>query len=119
MSLKWLAPLPFFALFLTVAYGESPNPSESFGLKGEELRHRDYMVEISRHLGVTCTHCHDVKNFKKNKMPNWITAKQHIEVVESLNNENLKKLGIKKADCYLCHRGKAKPDYIEKVKITD
>ena len=83
------------------------------------LKTRAYMVEISRQLGVTCTHCHNLNNFKSQEKPAWAISKKHIDLVEILNQQHRDKLGIEKADCYLCHRGKLKPDYKEELTATD
>jgi len=93
--------------------------AQSQDFKDPELEMRDYMVEISRHLGVTCTHCHNLKDFKSQKKKPWKMAKNHIELVNTLNQNHLDKLGIDKADCFMCHRGKLKPEYQEKLSVTD
>lgn len=79
----------------------------------QEIRTRDYMIEVSRQLGVTCNYCHDVKNFRNSDMKAWKTGKEHMRIVELLNNQGFK--NGTKADCYLCHRGKAVPDFREGV----
>lgn len=81
--------------------------------KDETLRVREEMVLISRQLGVTCTHCHDTNNFRSSAMPTHKIAKEHMRITSWLNKSGFK--GRPKADCYLCHRGKAIPDYIEKL----
>ena len=79
--------------------------------RDQEIKVRDYMIEISRQLGVTCNYCHDVKNFRTNEMKTWKTGKDHIRIVELLNSKGF--VNGPKADCYLCHRGKVVPDYKE------
>ena len=76
-----------------------------------EIQTRDYMIEVSRQLGVTCNYCHDVKNFRLNDMKTWKKSKEHMRIVELLNNRGF--VNGPKADCYLCHRGKAVPDFKE------
>jgi hypothetical protein len=83
----------------------------------QEIRTRDYMIEVSRQLGVTCNYCHDVKNFRQRDMKAWKTGKEHMRIVELLNTRGF--THGPKADCYLCHRGKAVPDYRETAVKTD
>ena len=79
---------------------------------------RKWMLEISRQMGVTCTYCHNTKNFKDNSMDTFKVAMNHIEVVEWLNREGFyKDRRGTQATCFMCHRGKAKPDYEEKVGV--
>ena len=80
--------------------------------KDEDFATRDYMIEISRHLGVTCSYCHDLKNFRSDNIVAYKTAKKHMDITQWLNKDGFKGKP-KKVDCYLCHRGKAKPDFLE------
>lgn len=77
---------------------------------------REYMLEISRQLGVTCNYCHDVKNFRNESMKTWKISKEHMHIVQLLNTRGFTK--GPKADCYMCHRGKATPDYKEGLPPT-
>ena len=77
-----------------------------------DLKKREEMVKMSRELGVTCTHCHDVGNFTSGKKKTYQTALKHIRITANLNGKNGFN-GRPKVTCYLCHRGKVKPDYIE------
>jgi len=79
----------------------------------EDVKVREYMIEISRQLGVTCNYCHDVKNFRSNSMRTWKLSQEHMRIVELLNTKGFSKLSKVKADCYMCHRGKAIPEYHE------
>ena len=83
----------------------------------QELKTREYMIEISRQLGVTCDYCHDVKKFKDSGMKTWKISKDHIRIVALLNTKGF--LAGPKADCYLCHRGKAVPEFHEKPMMTE
>jgi hypothetical protein len=69
---------------------------------------RQNMIEISKQLGVTCTHCHDAKNFKSTALPTWKVAKDHIRVTQLLNSSQGFN-GAPKVDCYTCHRGEIRP----------
>lgn len=76
-------------------------------------KYRDQMIVISRQLGVTCTHCHDTKNYRDNSKKTHQIAKAHMEMVDMIN-EKYKHSFSEKVDCYMCHKGTAKPDYKEK-----
>ena len=78
-----------------------------------ELAQREAMVKMSRQLGVTCNHCHDVKNFKDPKLDNFKIAKDHMRIVDLLNAQGFTGKKAPKADCFMCHRGKSMPDYKE------
>ncbi len=82
----------------------------------QEIRMRDHMIEVSRQMGVTCNYCHDVKNFRNRDMKAWKKGKEHMRIVELLNTKGF--IHGPKADCYLCHRGKAVPDYKETAAAT-
>lgn len=69
------------------------------------------MLEISRHLGVTCIHCHDLNNYRLADKKEFKVAKNHMEIVRELKKHRDSLGGT--PNCYLCHRGKAKPDFIE------
>ncbi len=104
-----------FAIFFTTAVGAKKKAP----IIDQDLAMREYMVEITRQIGVTCTHCHNLKNFKDSSKDLWKVGAQHIEVVKGLNRHYLKQLGIEKVDCYMCHRGKPKPNYKEKLALTE
>lgn len=83
-------------------------------IKANDIAYREYKVTLSRQLGVTCAECHDTANFSKSDKMSFKKAKEHIKIVQLLidngfDGEN----GHPKADCYMCHRGKLKPDYRE------
>jgi len=84
-------------------------------LNDPDLVKREYMVKISRQLGVTCNHCHDVNNFKSELMPTYKVAKEHMHIVDLLNKQGFKAKNDPKADCFMCHRGTSMPDYKEKT----
>ncbi len=87
-------------------------------LSDADLKYREYMQTISRQLGVTCDYCHDVSNFKAPTKIAYQTAKQHMEIVKWLNLKGFQGPKAPVADCYMCHRGAAVPEYKEKVKIS-
>ncbi len=93
-----------FSVVLAFAAGDATHKMA----KDPDFAVRQDMIEISRQLGVTCTHCHDMKNLKSQTLPAWKVSKEHIRVTALLNSkEGLN--GTPKVDCYTCHRGEAKP----------
>jgi hypothetical protein len=85
--------------------------SENQAKKDADFQVRDRMQSISRQLGVTCTQCHNLKNFRSDEKKSFRIAKKHIEVLDWLNTKGF--AGNPKVDCFMCHRGKAQPDYRE------
>jgi hypothetical protein len=84
-------------------------------LKSQEEEIRQSMIVISRQLGVTCTSCHKTDNFKSDEMKNFKVAREHMKITQLLIDNGFDGNKKPKADCYMCHRGKLVPDYIEKV----
>jgi hypothetical protein len=76
-------------------------------------KYRQPMIDISRQLGVTCTYCHDSKNYRDGSKATYQTAKKHMQVIDMLNNQ-FKTAFSEKVDCFMCHHGTAKPDFKEK-----
>ncbi|HEX4923852.1 MAG TPA: photosynthetic reaction center cytochrome c subunit family protein [Bdellovibrionales bacterium] len=74
---------------------------------------REAMVKMSKQLGVTCNFCHDLQNFRSDKIDKYKVAKDHMRIVDLLNTQGFKGKRDVKADCYMCHRGKPVPDYKE------
>lgn len=71
------------------------------------------MIKISRELGVTCTTCHNVKNFKSDTLEAYKTSKEHMRITQMLKDQGFNGKTGPEATCYMCHRGKIKPDYKE------
>jgi hypothetical protein len=86
----------------------------------EDIRAEMKVIKIS--LGVSCEHCHQYKPKK-----DWAvdiemkkTARNMLDMVDKIQDKLFTKdfLGIKddkatlpKATCYMCHKGKEKPEY--------
>ncbi len=96
---------------------ESPTPvllaKNTFSTKDKET-----MIHWSRQLGVTCIYCHNLDNFKDNSKLTFKTSLKHHQMVrvlqEEIFSERDKGNALKvKVDCYMCHRGKGVPDYVE------
>jgi hypothetical protein len=76
-----------------------------------ELIKREEMVVMSRQLGVTCVYCHNESNFRDATLPAYKIANEHIATTKLLNEKGFK--GKPQVDCYLCHKGVAKPEFRE------
>jgi hypothetical protein len=87
--------------------------SDAVDLVRRETLQREYMVKVARQLGVTCNYCHDVKNFRSTALPAYKVAVEHTKIVDLLNTKGFLGPKAPRADCYMCHRGKAIPDYKE------
>lgn len=101
-----------FSVIVLIAFTYSPSHSAP-KKEDPDLVMREYMLKISRQLGVTCNYCHNIKNFKDESMPTWKISKEHMKVVHLLNTEGFNSSRTPKADCYMCHQGKAKYQYQE------
>lgn len=82
-------------------------------IKDQEVR--ELMLSWSRQLKVTCTECHNPKNFKDSSKPSFKTALEHARIVEWLKNNGFPKptpgqTKIPEASCSFCHHGKLKPE---------
>lgn len=106
-----LGALLMIPILLIAPQSQSQLPNK---VKQEEEIQRERMVVISRQLGVTCNTCHDNKNFTSDKKASYKIAKEHIRLVQVLIDNGMDGQNNRpKADCYMCHRGRAIPDYKE------
>lgn len=116
---KWkLALLSVVALLiplLIIAPQQSLSQSPT-KLKAEDEAYRQYKIVLSRQLGVTCSTCHNTLDFSSDEKVTFKIAKEHIKITQLLIDNGMNgQNGRPKADCYLCHRGKLKPDYKEPI----
>ena len=103
-----------FLIFLTSFTSFRAFAQTAAQLKADDLAYREYKVNLTRQLGVTCMECHDTNNFAKGDKINFKKGKEHIKLTQLLIDNGFDgELGRPKADCYMCHRGKLKPDYKE------
>ncbi|MCX7979406.1 MAG: hypothetical protein N2578_10450, partial [Bdellovibrionaceae bacterium] len=75
--MKLTASLPFvFALVLTLppVSGASALAQSAAKIKMNEKEMREYMLEISRQLGVSCRECHSLANFRDGSLPTYQVA---------------------------------------------
>ncbi|GIL16287.1 MAG: hypothetical protein BroJett040_00380 [Oligoflexia bacterium] len=113
-----LVKLVIFSLFsltipilLIAPQSESQSPVK---LKTEDEAYRQYKIVLSRQLGVTCSACHNTLDFSSDEKLAFKVAKDHMKLTQLLIDHGMDgQKGRPKADCYLCHRGKLKPDYKE------
>lgn len=98
-----------FPLLFLLTFTAKSNDEQS--KKDADFKMRENMITISRHLGITCTYCHNMKNLRSDEKKEFRIAKKHIEVTNWLNTTGF--AGTPKVDCYLCHRGHAKPEFRE------
>ncbi len=98
---------------------KAPKAAEKASLEPWEAweKYREPMAIISRQLGVTCVHCHNTRNYRDSSKKTHAIAKSHMEMVDTIN-EKYKNSFSAKIDCYVCHKGQAKPKFLEeKVKL--
>jgi nitrate/TMAO reductase-like tetraheme cytochrome c subunit len=87
-------------------------------LKQTEEEIRKEMISISSQLGVTCTECHNVKNFKDDSKKSFKVSLKHLKMVELLKLNGLSGNNSEpEASCFMCHKGKLHFKY--KEPITD
>lgn len=97
-------------LLLPKAHSESVT---KFVTKEEKIR--EQMIVISRELGVTCTECHNVQNFRDDSKKSFKVGKEHMKLTQMLKENGFDGKKGPMATCYMCHRGKLMPDYKEPV----
>lgn len=95
---------------LTQAAAES-----AIGLKKSEEKVRAEMVVISRQLGVTCTECHNVQNFKSDEKKSFRVSLEHMKITQMLREKGFDGKKGPEASCYMCHRGDLRPSFKENL----
>lgn len=104
----------FTAIFPAFGFSESPQVAGSERLKASEEAIREQMMVISRQLGVTCSACHNLKNFASTEKPEFGVSKEHMKITQILIDSGMDGRDKRpKADCFMCHRGQLKPNYKE------
>lgn len=97
-----LAALGLIAMAVTIqVWAEKPLASDA------DIKTRDEMVVMARQIGVTCTYCHNLNDFRSSEKKTFQVAKEHMRIVKTLNSSQGFN-GKPKIDCYTCHRGEAK-----------
>lgn len=105
-SKRYGVPLLFFLFLVPRAHSESVT---KFVTKEEKIR--EEMVTISRELGVTCTECHNVQNFTDDSKKTFKVSKEHMKLTQLLKDNGFDGKKGPMSTCYMCHRGKLRPDY--------
>lgn len=105
--LSGLTSLSFLLLF-SKAQSE---PIAKFVTTEEKIR--EEMITISRELGVTCTECHNVQNFRDDSKKSFKVGKEHMKLTQMLKDNSFDGKKGPASTCYMCHRGKLMPDYKE------
>jgi hypothetical protein len=101
----------FTPVLLIAPQSQSQMPSK---IKADDQVYREYMVTISRQLGVTCETCHNTANFTSSEKAQYKVSKAHIHLTQLLIDNGFDgQNGHPKADCYMCHRGQLRPAYKE------
>lgn len=78
-----------------------------------EEKIREEMIQLSREIGVTCNECHSLQNFKDTQKKSYQIGKEHMKITQLLRERGFDGKKGPQATCFMCHRGKLKPDYIE------
>lgn len=105
---KWFGILSLFLLFPAFLSAQSVT---QFVTTEEKIR--EEMITISRELGVTCTECHKVQNFKDDSKKTFKVSKEHMKLTQMLRENGFDGKKGPQATCYMCHRGKLVPDFKE------
>lgn len=74
-----------------------------------ESQIREEMIIISENLGVTCTECHNVQNFKDGSKKNHKVSLEHMKITALLREQGWNGKSGPDATCYMCHRGQLRP----------
>lgn len=102
-----------FCLFSSLGWSQTPDK-----IKATEEEIRQEMLVISRQLGVTCSECHNIKNFTDDSKKSYKISLKHLKMVELLKMNGLSGTnGEPEASCYTCHRGRIK--FPHKEPLTD
>ncbi len=96
------------ALFLLSPRGHSQGVQK---LKTDEDAIRESMTKLTREIGVTCTECHNIKDFKDDAKLNFRVGSEHIKITQMLKDKGFDGKNGPEASCYMCHKGELKPKY--------
>ena len=71
---------------------------------------RTTMVNLTKWLGVDCSHCHVTGSFEKDDLPAKQTARKMFTMVRGIGKDYFG--GPSPVTCWTCHRGQAKPQFL-------
>lgn len=100
-------------------YGSTKNMPQSSTKKLNDIEMRNWMVQISKELGITCAECHNTKNFKDGSSQNFKVALNHMMILKQINDGFKKDWRRPEASCFMCHQGKLRPEYKAPKNLTD
>lgn len=104
MTITTTLSLTIAAIFMFL--GSFAGAQSALEIKKTETEIREQMLQISEDLGVACTECHSLKNFKDSSLMSFKVAKEHIKLTELLRRNGMDgKSGAPDATCFMCHRG--------------
>jgi nitrate/TMAO reductase-like tetraheme cytochrome c subunit len=106
-----------FTVMAIMVLGPESHSQSAVKIKSQDEITRSEMTEMSRQLGVTCTECHKVENFKDSSKVNFHKAKEHMRIVELLKGGGFDGKSGPQATCYMCHRGELRPAFKEGMKL--
>lgn len=109
VTLRFLLTLALFFVLNGRALAQSPEK-----LKTESELMMESMQSISKQLGVTCTTCHNVKNWKDNSKKEFKISLDHMKITQSLIDQGFDGIKQTKASCFMCHQGELKPAHLKK-----
>jgi len=102
--------LAFVAVVISLLFIAPQGHSESVAkMMTKEDQIRDQMISISKQLGVTCTECHNVKNFTEDTKVSFKVAREHMRITALLKANGFDGKKEPEASCMMCHQGKLKP----------
>lgn len=85
---------------------EAESPAE---IKLDEEAIRKQMVQWTEELGVTCTECHNLRNFKDSQSKGFRVGRDHARIVNLMKANGFDGIKGPLANCYMCHRGDLHP----------
>lgn len=68
---------------------------------------KGYMKQLTKGLGVKCSHCHESGNNASDKLPAKLAARKMLKMTRSLDKKFFGGKG--RLSCITCHKGKVQP----------
>lgn len=112
LALVVLSVFAYQKLNVDLSRAEAQTPQKL--IKSEE-KVRQEMIIISRQLGVTCTECHNVQNFKNADKKSFKVALEHMKITALLSDHGMNGKTGPAASCFMCHQGKLSPVFRENI----
>ncbi len=93
---------------------QAPSSPTSEKLKTESELMMESMQLMSQQLGVTCTTCHNPKNWKDSSKREFKVSLDHMKITQTLIDQGFDGTKYSKATCYTCHQGELNPPHLKK-----